>query len=282
MTETNQLVPTILMMGLRHAGKSSIHRVVFNRTEEENTDSLIFVKIVDIPEEGMLFPECGAVVFVIDGQDDYYDALRRLLQTIQNCANVHYEVFIHKADGMSEETKMDTQREMHQYITTELLDIELDNVQLGFHTTTIYDHSIYEAFSKVVQKQVPHLPLFENMLNSLCCSSNIEKSFLFDSTTKIYIATDCKPVDTETYELCSDVIDVKMDMEAVYQHQGNKSARNGCVFQLTNGLILTLEQMGKLSLVCLIRAEYYQERGGLFVMNFLKFREAMTQILKVY
>lgn len=34
-----------------------------------------------------------------------------------------------------------------------------------FHLTTIYDHSIFEAFSKVVQKLIPHLDAFEHLLN---------------------------------------------------------------------------------------------------------------------
>ncbi|VDO95860.1 unnamed protein product [Schistosoma mattheei] len=34
-----------------------------------------------------------------------------------------------------------------------------------FHLTTIYDHSIFEAFSKVVQKLIPYLEAFEHLLN---------------------------------------------------------------------------------------------------------------------
>lgn len=33
--------------------------------------------------------------------------------------------------------------------------------------TSIYDHSIFEAFSKVVQKLIPQLPTLENLLNIL-------------------------------------------------------------------------------------------------------------------
>ncbi|ETE62749.1 hypothetical protein L345_11493, partial [Ophiophagus hannah] len=35
----------------------------------------------------------------------------------------------------------------------------------GFYLTSIYDHSIFEAFSKVVQKLIPQLPTLENLLN---------------------------------------------------------------------------------------------------------------------
>ena len=42
-----------------------------------------------------------------------------------------------------------------------------DQIHLSFHLTSIYDHSIFEAFSKVVQKLIPQLPTLENLLNIL-------------------------------------------------------------------------------------------------------------------
>ncbi len=47
-------------------------------------------------------------------------------------------------------------------------------------------------------------------------NSNIEKAFLFDVMSKIYIATDTSPVDIQTYELCSDMIDVVIDISCIY------------------------------------------------------------------
>lgn len=37
----------------------------------------------------------------------------------------------------------------------------------SFYLTSIYDHSIFEAFSKVVQKLIKQLPTLENLLNTL-------------------------------------------------------------------------------------------------------------------
>lgn len=39
------------------------------------------------------------------------------------------------------------------------------NISFSFYLTSIYDHSIFEAFSKVVQKLIPQLPTLENLLN---------------------------------------------------------------------------------------------------------------------
>lgn len=49
-----------------------------------------------------------------------------------------------------------------------------------------------------------------------CQNSGIEKAFLFDVVSKIYIATDSTPVDMQTYELCCDMIDVVIDISCIY------------------------------------------------------------------
>jgi Ras-related GTP-binding protein C/D len=48
-------------------------------------------------------------------------------------------------------------------------------------------------------------------------NSGIEKAFLFDVVSKIYIGTDMTPVDMLTYELCSDMIDVVLDVSSIYR-----------------------------------------------------------------
>lgn len=47
-------------------------------------------------------------------------------------------------------------------------------------------------------------------------TSGIEKAFLFDVKTKIYVATDSSPVDMQSYELCCDMIDVVIDLSNIY------------------------------------------------------------------
>ena len=44
----------------------------------------------------------------------------------------------------------------------------------------------------------------------------MEKSYLFDVVSKVYIATDSNPVDMQSYELCSDMIDVVIDVSCIY------------------------------------------------------------------
>jgi Ras-related GTP-binding protein C/D len=167
-----------------------------------------------------IFGEIGALIWVIDAQDDYLEAINRLNMTILNLQptypNINIEVFIHKVDGISDDYKFDIQRDIVQRIQDELSDNGFENAPINFHLTSIYNHSIFEAFSKVIQKLIPHLATLEAMLNDLSRSCRFEKVYLFDVLSKIYIATDSSPMDMPSYEICSDYIDVIVDISEIY------------------------------------------------------------------
>ena len=82
--------------------------------------------------------------------------------------------------------------------------------------TSIYDHSIYEALSKVVQKLLPQVTYISSMLDTLITRSKIQKAFLFDVISKIYIATDSNLVNMQQYEICSELIEVMIDVTCIY------------------------------------------------------------------
>lgn len=44
---------------------------------------------------------------------------------------------------------------------------------ITYHLTSIYDHSIYEHLSKVVQKLLPQVPFISSMMDTLIQRSNI-------------------------------------------------------------------------------------------------------------
>ncbi|KAG1142454.1 hypothetical protein G6F37_002773 [Rhizopus arrhizus] len=254
---TNQIMvaspidkPRILLMGLQRSGKSSIQRVVFGKMppsdtlylesttkiqKEDVTRSFIDFQIWDFPgqvnyfddqayDPREIFDTVGSLIFVIDSQDDYTDALNRLQYTIIKAYEVNpsitFEILIHKVDGLSEDYQDDVRIDIIKKMQEYLIDMEQEqNIQLFYHLTSIYDYSIYEAFSKIIQKLIRELPALENLLNILRTNSGIEKAYLFDTLTKIYIATDSTPVEMDSYELCSDMIDVVLDIECIYGSQ---------------------------------------------------------------
>lgn len=123
---------------------------------------------------------------------------------------------MHKVDGLSDEEKIEAQREIQHQVLDDLQDSQIEGMNVSFHLTSIYDHTIFEAFSKVVQQLIPQHPTLESLLDILNTSCRVEKAFLIDVVTKIYIATDSSVVDTQKLELCSDMIDVVIDISCIY------------------------------------------------------------------
>ncbi|KAK5664239.1 hypothetical protein OQA88_455 [Cercophora sp. LCS_1] len=246
-TQQTKGTPRLLLMGQRRSGKSSISSVVFHklppsetlflestaRIQKDSLNSFMDVQIWDFPGQievfenpnltfdiDAIFGEIGALIWVIDAQDDYLESVARLNNTIlhiqRSYPHINVEVFIHKVDGLSDDYKLDIQRDVTIRIQDELSDQGIENAPVNFHLTSIYNHSIFEAFSKVIQKLIPRLGQLEAMLTNLCRTCRFEKAYLFDVNTKIYIATDSTPEDMASYEICSDYVDVVIDFTEVY------------------------------------------------------------------
>jgi len=251
--------PKILLMGLRRSGKSSITKVVFHKMSPsetlflESTDKIVkedvanssFVQfsIWDFPgqidfvdptfDSEKVFERCGAIIFVIDAQDDWDDAIAKFTQTVSraNAVNpkIKFEIFIHKVDGLTDDSKFASQAEIVQKAHEGLLEQDLQHlVPLDSSLTSIYDHSIFEAMSKVVQKLIPTLGYIENMLDILKQTARMEKVFIFDVVSKIYVATDSSPVDIQMYEMCCDMVGVMLDVSSIYGYPTENDS-NGAI-----------------------------------------------------
>ncbi|OBZ88332.1 Ras-related GTP-binding protein D [Choanephora cucurbitarum] len=357
-TSTNQIMmgspidkPRILLMGLQRSGKSSIQRVVFGKMpphdtlllestskiqKEDVTRSFIDFQVWDFPgqvnyfddtayDAREIFDAVGSLVFVIDAQDDYANALYRLQYTILKVYQVNpgiaFEILIHKVDGLSDEYKEDVKEDIVKQMQDFLADIEQEEtIQIVYHLTSIYDNSIYEAFSKIIQKLIRELPILEHLLDILRENSGVEKAYLFDTLTKIYIATDSTPVEMETYELCSDMVDVVLDIECIYGPQSgleslNDNIRNeyngddaatvrdlevgareeetpthlmntnsvtdgSSIIKLNNGDVLYMREINSLLALICMIKSDNFKKYGLLNYNFQRFTEAVTDLFK--
>jgi Ras-related GTP-binding protein C/D len=103
------------------------------------------------------------------------------------------------------------------------------------------------------------------MMDQLINNSKIEKAFLFDVISKIYIATDSTPVEMKHYEICSELIDVLIDVSCIYgiEEQGGTlkfDKESSSIIRLNHAggneenIVLYLREVDKcLALVCLIK-----------------------------
>jgi hypothetical protein len=64
-------------------------------------------------------------------------------------------------------------RHIQQRVIDELFDTsqEYELMPVNFHLTSVYDHSIREAFSRVLHKLIDSLPYLEDLLNVFCAVS---------------------------------------------------------------------------------------------------------------
>ena len=71
---------------------------------------------------------------VLCSQDDYMEALARLHLTVTRAykvnTDINFEVFIHKVDGLSDDHKIETQRDIHQRANDDLADAGLEKIHL--------------------------------------------------------------------------------------------------------------------------------------------------------
>lgn len=305
-------------MGLRRSGKTSIASVVFAKlspseslflestTRVHKTDvsssSFVQFQVWDFPgqldyfdstfDSEKIFGDCGAMIFVLDSQDEYTEAMQKLHATLRHVHKVNpkvvLEVFIHKVDGLSDDQRIETQRDIQQKVMDALQDDGLEDIHPSFHLTSIFDHSIFEAISKVIQKLIPNMDALENLLDLLISNCGMEKAFLIDVMSKIYIANDSGPVDMQTYELCSDMIDVTMDLSSIY---GSGEAGDVVAYDENSSSIMRLKRPGQnlvlylrevnkyLALVCVMKEECYN-RAGVINYNFRHFKQAIEEILR--
>lgn len=255
-----------------------------------------------------IFGSIGALVWVIDAQDDYLESVVRLNRTIlivlQYYPNINIEVFIHKVDALADEFRTEVFQDIVQRISDELSDAGYENAPVHYYLTSIYDYSVFEAFSKVIQKLIPQLSTLENLINILANNCGFDKCYLFDVLSKIYIASDTRPVDMSCYEMCSDYIDVIVDISELYSWEHadrkakgeqmreaeshvilqdrsmihlmemNKSVHILVIFHLSN--LLTYSRY--LCLVSVIRNPDANEKKGLIDMNCRVFQEALNEV----
>eukprot|EP00927_Polykrikos_kofoidii_P007543 TRINITY_DN13104_c0_g1_i1.p1 TRINITY_DN13104_c0_g1~~TRINITY_DN13104_c0_g1_i1.p1 ORF type:complete len:351 (-),score=69.74 TRINITY_DN13104_c0_g1_i1:62-1114(-) len=318
--------PKVLLCGPHKAGKTSILKVVFQKMSPHETlflettpkvdpmpivrNMLLRFKVMDFPgstkfdevTDPTLFAETGAIVFVLDAQDEpYTDSVSMCKRVIEIASRVNpkisFDILIHKVDGVQffyddRKTYDDHKTDLINVIETMLtedLQNKLDG-QISFHCTSIYDHTVFEAMSKVVQKLYPQqLQVIEQSLDLLVGHSRMEKAFLFDVVTKVFIATDTsQPVDLQAYELCSDMIDVVIDVSCIYgSEDGNTlpstfttDPKSSCVIHLNNRHLLYLREVDKyLAVVCIIREENF-DRQHLLDHNIRVFKEGLGELFK--
>ena len=226
-----------------------------------------------------------AVIYVIDAQEDFRKRMiTEICETFAKArsfnSEVVLEVFVHKVDGdpfASEELRVEVQQAFQSQISQ-----EMEKDDFSIHVTSVYNPSIFEAWSLVIQKLIPNQFAIVELLDALVEACKMEKAFLFDARTRLYLATDHNPVDHQTLTLCADSIDLAIGFESVYGTTSTDSFEQDGVtsvrVKLSNSMILYSKQVGKwLALVCVSRRESWVD-PWLIERNVALFKSALDEV----
>jgi Ras-related GTP-binding protein C/D len=96
------------------------------------------------------------------------------------------------------------------------------------------------------------------------------------------MATDSTPVEKEYYELCSDMIDVVLDVTSIYGYSDYSDKQfdqnSQAIFPLENDKVLYLREVNRfMALVCILKKETYS-KIGLIDFNFMQFQKALWSL----
>lgn len=239
-----------------------------------------------------IFSDIGALIWVVDAQDEYLDSLARLTTTIINLQNtfphINVEVFVHKTDSLNEDFRSDIFQDIVQRVGDDLNDAGFINPNVSYHLTSIYDSSIFEALSSVIQKLIPELDVLQNLLNTLINNSGMTKAYLFDILSKIYVASDTRPVDSDIYEICASYIDMTVDFTDLYNYPRKNPIKLGAQMEevessmtFEDGTMVYLKEMTKhLCLVTVIKNKQAKDRKGMIDYNVHIFQEALKAVFE--
>lgn len=317
----------IIITGTSQSGKTSIKKVVFEkmsphesvfnekteRIENFHVESMGCCKInvTEFPstysfdktneEDEKYLKTCGVLLFIIDSKEStnkQYDYFKNsILPIFGKYENISLAIFIHKIDNTSFcqtdlNIKGEIQAKFKEMLSLYVKENNINEIKQNFYFTSIYNSTLFETFSRIFQSMIQRNQNLSLLIDDLTNSCRFEKAYLFDVFNKIYLAVDSSPIESQTYEICSDIIDVILDMGGIYGDEANNDfyfdESSTCSIKISNTdrddnnskSILCLKFIDvSLALIAIINEENY-ERTHLLDYNINLFRQAVKDILK--
>ena len=319
----------IIITGVSQSGKTSLKKVIFEKKypyetvfneptklpENLHVESLGYcnLNLTEFPcsfnanqindDYNKYLKKCQVLIFLIDTQiqlNQQYDYFKtNILPIFSKYTSISLYVFLHKIDNISlgltdyNKQRGEIQSKMKQMCNQFQMDSKIEEININFNITSIYNSSLFEAFSKIFQNMMPQNRNLSTLIDNLSDSCGFEKAYLFDVFNKIYLAVNSSPIESQTYEICSDVIDVILDMSGIYGDQKENEDTESyfddnstCSIKINDSFnnsknILFLKFIYKnLALIAIINEENY-ERNNLLDYNINIFRGAVKNILKI-
>jgi Ras-related GTP-binding protein A/B len=210
----------VLLMGKSGSGKTSMRSIIFANYLARDTRRLgatidvehshvrflgnlvlnlwdcggqdVFMENYIASQKDYIFKSVQVLIYVFDVESreferdlHYYTSSLASMQ--ENSPNAHVFVLIHKIDLIRKEAREVILREKEQEIRK-----KSSNMNLTVFATSIWDESLYKAWSAIVYSLVPNVQLLEEQLSILTQACCAREAVLFEKTTFLVISSSTK------------------------------------------------------------------------------------------
>ena len=323
----------------KYSGKTSIRKVIFDKippyevelnkqtNQEYHTQLYLFGYCkLNITELSSCFSfkknkeyekyliKCNILIFIIDykestkSQIDYFK--ENILPILNKYKPKFFYIFIHKIDNYNRNSILQSQyNDEANKIQNSIIKtysefdktLDIDEFKKNFFITSIYDSSLYEAFSTILQNIIPQNQNLSILIDLVRKNCNIDNAYLFDINNKFCLAYSSLSKKGNMFEICLNMINFAVEMSNIYDENDESNDNNNNdndndnfdedmdysleIKNFKNGLpdsksIVFFKYIYKnLALISIIGKEKY-ERKNLIEININKFKQGVFRIFK--
>ncbi|KAG8820986.1 hypothetical protein FRC19_008466 [Serendipita sp. 401] len=236
-----------------------------------------------------------AVVFVIDINDHWFNPIAQfsdMLAAATEAKALHlvFHIFVHKMETLANENKNAKFNDIQRRINDEIDEQNLQSSPLvrsiAFHATSIYDHSIYEAFSSVVTRLIPQETLgqYENLLNSVHLSCGSKYAFLFDLKACLRLSANQETHEMPTFSLSVEYLKLLTSMSGAIGtglREGTTDDAYSCQLVLSETIVAFWQINKELCLIMGLSSANWRAQRATIEYNVLMYRETLLRVLEV-
>ena len=160
----------------------------------------------------------------MEQQMDYFR--KNILPIINKFKNISLYIFIHKIDYYNCNSILQSQyneevKQIKSKIEEQIYpEFEEDKFKNNFFITSIYDSTLIEAFSNILQNMIPH----NRNLCFLLSKFGLKNSYIFDINNKFCLAKDVEmgKANENMFEICINMLDFVIEMAHIYDENEDK------------------------------------------------------------
>ena len=184
---------------------------------------------------------CDILIFIIDyqkynlsTQDQINYFKNNILPILHKYKSITLYIFIHNIDNYNTNSILQSQyNEEAILIQNKIIKIyseynktfNTEEFKKNFFITSIYNSTLYEAFSIILQNTIPQNQNLSILLEEVCKNCYIDNAYLFDINNKLCLALNTS-LKKNMFDICLNMIDFAIEMSNIYEENDDKNSSN--------------------------------------------------------